>query len=250
MRQPQAMQLEGVVIHMANHREADRIVEVMTPGVGRLRLRAPAARRSRRRFGGGLDLFSRLRLALHRGGAHAPGALPLLDAIEVVDPHAGLRDSLEALAVAGLLCQLVRAQVPLEAADVGCRPIYATLAAALAAAAAGRWPQALAALPRLATHMGIMPPLACPTCGGEAGPWGAGPCLLAHPTCQPGLAPCPAGVAQVLAGQAVPTSPQGAGALLATMQVLLADSLPRGPGGAVNLGALLWGQATAGVERE
>ena len=62
---------EALVLRSVDYSEADRILHLLVPEVGRLTAIAKHARRSKRRFGGTLDLFNRLEveIALGRGSA-------------------------------------------------------------------------------------------------------------------------------------------------------------------------------------
>jgi DNA repair protein RecO (recombination protein O) len=54
----------GIVVGLQDHREADRIVRLLTPENGRITVLARSARKSNRRFGGALDIGNRIEATL------------------------------------------------------------------------------------------------------------------------------------------------------------------------------------------
>ncbi len=96
---------EAVILRHIDYGEADRIVSFYTPEWGRLKGFARGARRSRKRFGPGLEPFARVRM--HWSGTGAGGRLLTLKEAELVDLHTGLRTDLTAMALAGYGCELV-----------------------------------------------------------------------------------------------------------------------------------------------
>jgi len=58
------LQRTGIVVGVQDHREADRIVRLLTPENGRITALARAARKSNRRFGGALDIGNRVEATL------------------------------------------------------------------------------------------------------------------------------------------------------------------------------------------
>jgi len=90
-----------VVLRQVDVGEADRIVSLLTASRGRLDVRVPGVRRSRKRFGG-LDLYVRaeVELALGRGK-------PRLSGMRLVDDHVGIRGDVERLALAGYAAELL-----------------------------------------------------------------------------------------------------------------------------------------------
>lgn len=95
---------EAIILRHIDYGEADRIVTFLTPGQGRLKGFARAARKSRRRFGAALEPFSQVRL--HWSAPRSGDLLSLREA-ELLDLRAGLRQDLAALALAGYGCELV-----------------------------------------------------------------------------------------------------------------------------------------------
>ena len=86
--------------------EADRVVVLLCRQQGKLSAVAPAARKSRRRFGGCLELFARIEVSLTDKGR---GGLWRLEEANLVEDHTGLRGDLIAIAHAGYLTELTSA---------------------------------------------------------------------------------------------------------------------------------------------
>lgn len=94
--------VEGIVLRIVNYGESDLVVGFLTPDHGKLSAYAAAARVSRKRFGGALDLFHRLRIQLRPPkGTH--GSLWRLNQVELLETHLGLRNDLRRLAAASYL---------------------------------------------------------------------------------------------------------------------------------------------------
>ncbi|MBN2497559.1 MAG: DNA repair protein RecO [Deltaproteobacteria bacterium] len=84
--------------------ESDRLVVLLGKQMGKFSARAPGARRSRRRFGGRLELFSRIEvMAVLKGRT----GLAHLDDAVLLDAHQGIRGDLIATAQAAYLTELV-----------------------------------------------------------------------------------------------------------------------------------------------
>ena len=64
MKRGLPLQRTGIVIGVRDHKEADRIVHLLTPDNGRITALARAARKSTRRFGGALDIGNRVEATL------------------------------------------------------------------------------------------------------------------------------------------------------------------------------------------
>jgi len=98
---------EAVVLSLMDYGEADRIGAFFTLEHGKLRGIARSARKSRRRFGGALELFARLKLEL----TLKEGLCPVGNAeILTIYPH--IREGLERIAHAAYACELVDKMLP------------------------------------------------------------------------------------------------------------------------------------------
>jgi len=78
----------AVVLRNRAYGEADRILHLYTPSRGRVGAIAKGIRRTRSRFGGRLEPFSRVRLICHEGR----GDLVTITSVETLDAHARLRE--------------------------------------------------------------------------------------------------------------------------------------------------------------
>ncbi|KIG13351.1 DNA recombination and repair protein RecO [Enhygromyxa salina] len=92
----------AVVLRTRALRESDLIVVLLTPGRGKVDCIARGARRSRRRFPGGLPVGARGEVGLDRGR----GSLAVLDSFTPSFDHSGLGRDLEAFAYVAYLCEL------------------------------------------------------------------------------------------------------------------------------------------------
>ena len=97
---------EALVLRLVDYSESDRIVGLLTPGHGRISAFAPGARKSQKRFGGGLDLFALL-IAELKPPSKSQSHLWRLSSIELLDPHFGLRTDLRRLAAAGYVTECI-----------------------------------------------------------------------------------------------------------------------------------------------
>ena len=94
--------LRAVVVGRQDYGEADRILRLLTGELGRVSVLARHARKSRKRFGGRLDLGNVLEVGLKRGR----GELYLLTDCELVAGHPHLRSDLYRISLAGYACEL------------------------------------------------------------------------------------------------------------------------------------------------
>jgi DNA repair protein RecO (recombination protein O) len=94
---------EGVVLRSMRYGEADRILHLYTPQLGRVSAIAKGVRRARSRFGGRLEPFFRLRLDLHEGR----GELLTVTGAHTVEGYAALRGDARALDAAARACDAV-----------------------------------------------------------------------------------------------------------------------------------------------
>lgn len=92
---------EAIVLRSMDLGEADRVLTVLTPRLGKLRVVAKGVRRTRSRLGGGLEPFSDVQLVLAVGRT-----FDVVTQVAITDPHLGLRDDLEATAAAWYVVEL------------------------------------------------------------------------------------------------------------------------------------------------
>ncbi len=92
---------EAIVLRSMDLGEADRVLTVLTPRLGKLRVVAKGVRRTRSRLGGGLEPFGDVQLVLAVGRT-----FDVVTQVAITDPHLGLRDDLEATAAAWYVVEL------------------------------------------------------------------------------------------------------------------------------------------------
>jgi DNA repair protein RecO (recombination protein O) len=163
---------EGIVLRSMDLGEADRVLTVLTPRLGKLRIIAKGIRRPRSRLGGGLEPFSDVHLVLAVGRT-----FDVVTQVALEDPHLGLRNDLHSTAAAWYLVELADRFCEGAADSHGAFLLLAQGLAALDAAPAEvsrevvlRWFEL-----QLLDAMGFRPELArCLECGADIGPQGNG----------------------------------------------------------------------------
>jgi len=93
---------EGVILQIKNVAESDQIITFFTEKYGRLVVRAPGARKSKKRFQGAIQSFAHLELAFRSSRS----TLPTLLRLEMLDLHEHFREDLAAFAAASYLGEL------------------------------------------------------------------------------------------------------------------------------------------------
>ena len=157
------LKTDAIVLRSLRFGEADRILHIYTPGRGRLAAIAKGVRRTRSRFGGRLEPYTRVRLICHEGR----GELLTVTAAETLDAHAGLRDQAVTLDSAGRACDAVARVFETEEPHPAVYNLLANELALLAADAtkAGH-ANTLAFRLKLLVAAGLAPSLgACASCG-------------------------------------------------------------------------------------
>ena len=101
--------LRALVLRQVDYGEADRMVSLLSAERGRVELRVPQVRKSRKRFGG-LDLYALAEFELGRSRGRE-----VLKSAQVIDAWLGIRDSLERLALAAYAAELLVQAVPEDA---------------------------------------------------------------------------------------------------------------------------------------
>lgn len=100
---PGQVKAEAVVLRSLRYGEADRILHLYTEHRGRVGAMAKGVRRSRSRFGGRLEPFSRVALVLHEGRSD----LLTVTAADTIASHRRLRDRAASLDAAARACDAV-----------------------------------------------------------------------------------------------------------------------------------------------
>jgi DNA repair protein RecO (recombination protein O) len=94
----------AIVLSRENFGEADSYIQFLTKDWGIISTMAKAARKSRRRYAGGLDLFCHNEISI-RGN---PLERPYLNELKVLNPFLGLRQQVDRTMSAGRLVQWIR----------------------------------------------------------------------------------------------------------------------------------------------
>jgi DNA repair protein RecO (recombination protein O) len=154
---------DAIVLRSLRYGEADRILHLYTPTRGRVGAIAKGVRRTRSRFGGRLEPFSRVRLICHEGR----GELVTITSVETLDAHAHLRDHASTLDCAARACDAVGRIFETEDPHRGVYNLLANELALLAAAPEhASHANALAFRLKLLVTAGLAPALgACASCG-------------------------------------------------------------------------------------
>src|SRR5918999_1320535 len=92
---------EAIVLRSMELGEADRVLTMLTPRLGKLRVIAKGIRRPRSRLGGGLEPFSDVQLVLAVGRTW-----DVVTQVTLEDPHLGLRNDLHSTAAAWYVVEL------------------------------------------------------------------------------------------------------------------------------------------------
>jgi DNA repair protein RecO (recombination protein O) len=154
---------DAIVLRSLRYGEADRILHLYTPTRGRIGAIAKGVRRTRSRFGGRLEPFSRVRLICHEGR----GDLVTITSVETLDAHARLRDGAVTLDRAARACDAVARMFETEEPHEAVYNLLANELALLAAAPErATHANALAFRLKLLVAAGLAPALgACASCG-------------------------------------------------------------------------------------
>src|ERR1700761_5514122 len=160
---PGPVRTEAVVLRSIRYGEADRILHLYTPELGRVGAIAKGARRARSRFGARLEPFMHVRAVLHEGR----GDLLTVTAVDTVTVHRSLREHAATLDAAARACDAVARLF--ETADPHpevFRLLVNELALLNADVAHARPGNGLAFRLKLLLAAGIVPQLAaCAVCG-------------------------------------------------------------------------------------
>lgn len=93
---------QGLILHRTNFGEADRLLTVFTPQLGRLRLLAKGARKPKSRKSGHVEPFTHVNLLIARGRD-----LDIVSQAEVLEPFRVLREDLGRVSLAYYVGELV-----------------------------------------------------------------------------------------------------------------------------------------------
>ena len=150
---PRRYTTEAIVLSRFDLGEADRVLTLITPGIGKLKAIAKGIRRPTSRLGGSLEPFAELSLLLARGRT-----FDVVTEVKVGHAWLGLRDSLESAATAWYLAELAdRSLEERHAAEplyLLLRRAYELLDAGMAPGRVARWYEM-----HLADELGVRPEL-------------------------------------------------------------------------------------------
>lgn len=154
---------QAVVLHAFDYLESSRIVRLMTRDAGLRSALAKGARKSRRRFGSGLDLFAQGTAFLHTKGGRE---LDMLSAFEDVRTRTVLADDLERFTGAETIAEIAL-RFGKDGADA---ELFDVIASSLDMVAAASPPDAreatLAGAWRIVAALGFGPSMTgCAECG-------------------------------------------------------------------------------------
>ena len=102
MSRPRVYKTEAVVLKQMPLAEADRILTLFTPDVGKVRAVAKGVRRIKSRFGGHLELMNRVSVSIAYGRN-----LDNINEAQVIDSFRAFRDDLERLSHSFYIAELV-----------------------------------------------------------------------------------------------------------------------------------------------
>ena len=115
---------EVIILRRTDFGEADRLLTVLSPALGKLRVIAKGARKMTSRKSGHVELFARVNLLIAKGRN-----LDILSQVETLDAHRAIREDLAASAAAHYMCELSE-QFAQEGGEE--RPLYELLSLMLA----------------------------------------------------------------------------------------------------------------------
>jgi DNA repair protein RecO (recombination protein O) len=153
---------EGIILKTIKLGEADRIVTIFTRYNGKVRAVAKGIRKTKSRFGGRLEPFTRVQLMIYRGRN-----LDTITNADILDPFKQARTSYERLAAAAALTEMVEKITPDRERSFD---VYALLLAGLASMGGANVDTLVPAFcVKLLSLSGYHPQLqSCAGCGGRA----------------------------------------------------------------------------------
>lgn len=154
---------EGVVLKTIKLGEADRIVTIFTRQLGKVRAVAKGVRKTKSRFGGRLEPFTRIDLMAYQGRS----GLDTITAVDVIEAFPELRKDLGGLTTAAVLAEVVEKITPDREQAL---PTYSLLVEGLRALDDGKGATLVPAfLIKLLAESGYSPELdSCAGCGNQA----------------------------------------------------------------------------------
>lgn len=103
------LKTQAVVIRSLDFGESDKLVTFFTKDLGKVKGIAKGAKRSKRRFGVNLEIFSLVLLYLREGRRFS---LPLVEACDLINPFLSIRGELLKIAQASYFLELIDEMMP------------------------------------------------------------------------------------------------------------------------------------------
>jgi DNA repair protein RecO (recombination protein O) len=152
---------QGIVLRAYPFGEADRVVVLLSPNTGSLRVVAKGIRKTKSRFGGRLEPFTHVDLVLYEGRS-----LGTVTQVAVIEAHPVLRGHLDRVLAAGAMVEAVDAVA--QEGEPSARLFLLLQRGLRSLEAVGSSPDLLTAyLLKLAAAIGVAPSLdRCAGCGG------------------------------------------------------------------------------------
>jgi DNA repair protein RecO (recombination protein O) len=116
------LRTQAIVLRSVDFSEADRILHLLVPEVGRVTVMAKHARKSMRRFGGTLDLFNHLTVEIDR---KRPGRLSRIDKARLIQSFAPLRRDPRRFALGCYLLEMLDRLAPEGGREDDMRRLFA-----------------------------------------------------------------------------------------------------------------------------
>ena len=104
---PRAYKVRGIVLRSVANGEADRLLTVLTPDLGKMSIVVKGARRSKSKLAGHVDVLNHCRLSLALGHRW-----DVVTGAEVIYPFPYIKNTLEALSVALYLAESIDSLLP------------------------------------------------------------------------------------------------------------------------------------------
>ncbi len=165
MARPRLMRAEAIVIKRIDFGEADKILTLYTPSLGKLRAIGKGVRRPTSKLGGHVELFTHSQMLLAKGRN-----LDIVTQSETLDAFASLREDLERT---GYACYVAEVLDRLTADSMEDRPLFTLLLETLRRLDGDRSPEMAVHIyeMQLLGHLGYRPQLyRCVQCATELGP--------------------------------------------------------------------------------
>ncbi|MDD2823028.1 MAG: DNA repair protein RecO [Candidatus Daviesbacteria bacterium] len=113
---------EGIIIKRSNYGEADRILTVVTPYKGKIKIVAKGVRRITSRRGGNVELLNKVRLHIYEGKG-----MPILTEAESIQTFPKIKSDLVMLSYGSYIIELAEKLLPEEQANPAAYQLLASI---------------------------------------------------------------------------------------------------------------------------